>query len=186
MREVFHITHSSFRQLFDQYFYPLCRFLAYYTTDNAMIEDAVSETFIKLWEERDNLQIESIKTYLYQSARNRMLNSIRDENRRNAFLEQWVQSEMEKNQGEECFNIDEFSRRVQNAIDSLPDKCKTVFDLSKKKNFTYKQIAEKLGISIKTVETQMGIALRKIREQLSIYYPRCWNKNNKDNKDYPD
>jgi RNA polymerase sigma-70 factor (ECF subfamily) len=170
MREVFHITHASFRQLFDCMFEPLCRFLAYYTTDRMMIEEVVQEIFIKLWEDRDILQIESVKTYLYTSARNRMLNAIRDEKRRNTLLEQWVQHEMEKRYGEECFDIDEFSNLIQSAIDTLPDKCRNIFNLSKKEMLTYKQIAGRLEISIKTVETQMGIALRKIREQLFSTY----------------
>jgi len=170
MREVFHITHVSFRQLFDLMFEPLCRFLIYYTTDRMIIEEVVQEVFIKLWEERDVLRIESIKTYLYTSARNRMLNYIRDEKRRNTLLEQWVQHETEKRRGDECFDIEEFTQRVQHVIDTLPDKCKTIFNLSKKEMLTYKQIAERLEISVKTVETQMGIALRKIREQLSVFY----------------
>ena len=172
MNEKFQITHSSFRQLFDGHFEPLCRFLKYYTTNRATIEEVVQDVFVKLWEDREVLQISSVKTYLYTSARNRMLNYIRDEKRRNTLLEQWVQSETEKNCGEECFDIDEFSERVQNAINSLPEKCREIFELSKKKNLTYKQIAEKLDISVKTVETQMGIALRKIRENLSAFYPR--------------
>ena len=175
MGEKFHITHSSFRQLFAEHFDPLCRFLAYYSTDHFMIEEAVQDVFVNMWEKRDVLQIESVKTYLYASARNRILNRIRDEKRRNTLLEQWVQSEMEKSRGEDCFDIDEFSQRVENAIDHLPEKCRKIFDLSKKKNLTYKQIAEKLDISVKTVETQMGIALRKIREQLSACYPRIAN-----------
>ena len=172
MNEKFHITYSSFRQLFDCHFDPLCRFLKYYTANRVTIEEVVQDVFVKLWEDREVLQIESVKTYLYTSARNRMLNYIRDEKRRNTLLEQWIQRETEKNCGEECFDIDEFSERVQNAIDSLPEKCREIFEMSKKKNFTYKQIAEKQNISVKTVETQMGIALRKIRENLSAFYPR--------------
>ena len=171
MREFFHITYSSFRQLYDCFFDPLCRFLTYYTTNLTTIEEVVQEVFAKIWEDRNVLQIESIKTYLYTSARNRMLNYIRDEKRRHALLEQWIQHETEKNYGEECFDIDEFSQRVQNVIDSLPNKCREIFILSKKKGFTYKQIAEHLNISVKTVEAQMGIALRKIRENLSTFYP---------------
>ena len=172
MNEIFHITHSSFRQLYDCHFESLCHFLKYYTTNRVTIEEVVQEVFAKLWEDSKVLQIESVKTYLYTSARNRMLNYLRHEKRRNTLLEQWVQYETEKNCGEECFDIDEFSERVQNAIDSLPEKCREIFELSKKKNFTYRQIAEKLNISVKTVEAQMGIALRKIRENLSAFYPR--------------
>ena len=167
----FNITHNSLRQLFEQHFDPLCRFLACYTSDHMTIEDVVQDVFVNMWEKREELQIESPKTYLYSSARNRMLNYLREEKRQNTLLEQWVQSELEKKQGEECFNIDEFSRLAEIAIDNLPDKCRQIFNLSKKRNLTYKQIAGKLDISIKTVESQMGIALRKIREQLSVYYP---------------
>jgi len=172
MDNTFHITKTSFRQLFEQHFDPLCRFLACYTSDNMAIEDVVQDVFVNLWEKRDELQIESVKTYLFTSARNRMLNYLREVKRQNTLMEQWVQDEKEKKRGEECFNIDEFSERIESAIDTLPDKCKTIFNLSKKRNLTYKQIAGQLGISIKTVESQMGIALRKIREQLSAYYPQ--------------
>jgi len=168
---MFRITHLSFRQLYDCHFDSICRFLAYYTTNRVTIEEVVQEVFVKLWEDREILKIESIKTYLYTSARNRMLNYLRDEKRRYMLLEQWIQHETGKEQGEECFDLDEFSQRVQKAIDSLPDKCREIFDMSKKEGFTYKHIAEKLNISVKTVETQMGIALRKIREQLATFYP---------------
>ena len=167
---MYYIARSSFRQLYDGMFDPLCRFLAYYTDDRMQIENVVQDVFVKLWEDRDVLQIESVKAYLYKSARNRMLNYIRDERRRNTILEQWVQYELEKHQGKDCFNIDEFSQRVQGAIETLPDKCREIFNMSKKENLTYKQIADHLCISVKTVETQMGIALRKIREQLSTSY----------------
>jgi len=168
---MFHITHSSFRQLFDSQYEQLCRFLAYYSTNRVIIEEVVQDVFVKLWEDRNTLQIESIKTYLFTSARNRMLNHIRDEKRRHAVLEQWIQHETEKNQGEECFDIDVFSKRVQSAINILPDQCRIIFNMSKKRGFTYKKIAQQLNISVKTVESQMSIALRKIRENLSMFYP---------------
>ena len=172
MEKKFNITQASLRQLFEQHFDPLCRFLACYTSDHMTIEDVVQDVFVNMWEKRNELQIESAKNYLYVSARNRMLNHFREEKRQNALLEQWVQSEMENKQSEECFNIDEFLQRVDIAVDNLPDKCRQIFNLSKKRNLTYKQIALQLDISIKTVESQMGIALRKIREQLAVYYPQ--------------
>ena len=171
MSEVFYITRSSFRQLYDRMFEPLCLFLSYYCADRIQIEDVVQDVFVKLWEDREVLQIESIKAYLYKSARNRMFNYIRDEKHRNTLLEQWVLHEMKKHQGKECFDIDEFSQRVQNAIETLPHKCRMIFNMSKQERLTYKEIANHLDISIKTVETQMGIALRKLREQLSVFYP---------------
>ena len=171
MEKKFHITQASLKQLYKQHFEPLCRFLACYTSDSMTIEDVVQDVFVNMWEKRDELQIESETAYLYTSARNRMLNSIRNGRRQNTILEQWVQFELEKKRSVECFNINEFLQQVEKAVDNLPEKCRKIFNLSKKRNFTYKQIAKQLDISVKTVETQMGIALRKIREQLSACYP---------------
>ena len=172
MHNIFQITSSSFRHLYDQHFDSICRFLYFYSNDRMVIEEIVQDVFVKLWEDRDKIRIKSIKTYLLTSARNRMLNHIRDRNRHNLLIEKWVQYEMEKRQGEECFDIEDFSQKVDSAIDNLPEKCRIIFNLSKKKNLTYRQIAKQLNISVKTVETQMGIALRKIREQLISLYPR--------------
>ncbi len=168
----FHITHESLKELFDKYFESLCRYLSYFTSNSMIVEEVVQDVFIRLWEERESLKIESIKTYLFTAAHNRMLNYIRNEKRYQTLIEQWTLHEQQKNGSGECFDIQEFSERVQNAIDSLPEKCRRIFDMGKKEGMTYRQIAEELDISVKTVETQMGIALRKIREYLSAFYPQ--------------
>ncbi len=166
------INQITFRRLFDEYFEPMCCYLSYYTVNRSIIEEVVQDVFVKLWEERDSLQIESLKTYLYTSARNRVYNYMRNEKRHHTLIEDWAANECEKEKGEDCFDIDEFTQRIDTAIEQLPDKCKLIFTLSKKDQLTYKQIAERLGISIKTVENQMVISLRKIREYLSNYYPK--------------
>ena len=171
MRESFNITSSSFKRLYDCHFEPLCKFLAFYSNDRMKIEEVVQDVFVKLWQERDILQIESMTAWLFTSARNRMLNTLRDEKRHNALIEQWVQHELEQRNSKECFDIEQFMQKVQDAVETLPDKCRKIFYLSKSKNLTYKQIAEHLDISVKTVETQMGIALRKVRERLGTLYP---------------
>ena len=172
MSKLFEITESSIWKLNDLHIDSLCRFLTSYSNDRMKNEEVVQDVFVRLWEGRDTLQIESIKTYLYTSARNIMLNRLRDQKRNNTVMEQWAQQEMENRKGEECFDMGEFLSRSQVAINNLPDKCKQIFILSKQSNLTYKQIAEKLDISVKTVETQMGIALRKIRKHLASFYPR--------------
>lgn len=54
-------------------------FLNYYTHDEQAIEEVVQDVFVYLWKESDNLNITYLKTYLYSSARNRMLNYLRNE-----------------------------------------------------------------------------------------------------------
>ena len=58
---------------------------------------------------------------------------------------------------------------VTAAINQLPPKCRTVFQLSRYEELTYREIAEQLDISIKTVENQMGKALKVLRVKLQHY-----------------
>ena len=55
---------------------------------------------------------------------------------------------------------------VDHAIETLPEKCRHIYTLSKKEGLSYQEIALHLEISEKTVENQIGIALRKLRETL--------------------
>ena len=58
-------------------------------------------------------------------------------------------------------------KKIQYAIDQLPEKCRNIFVLSRYGGLTYAEIAEDLEISVKTVENQMSIALKKLKESLS-------------------
>ena len=60
---------------------------------------------------------------------------------------------------------------IQNAINSLPEKCREIFVLSRIEGLQYKEIASQLNISINTVENQMAIALKKLRIKLKENLP---------------
>jgi RNA polymerase sigma-70 factor (ECF subfamily) len=51
----------------------------------------------------------------------------------------------------------------------LPEKCRTIFQLSRFGELKYHEIASQLGISVKTVETQMAKAIRVMRNDLKEY-----------------
>ena len=63
----------------------------------------------------------------------------------------------------------ELEREIEFAIQSLPEKCRRVFEMNRKEGLRYAQIAEKFGISVKTVEAQMSKALSVLRERLSEF-----------------
>ena len=71
-------------------------------------------------------------------------------------------------------SIDEVEKQICRAIDSLPERCREIFVMSKLKGMKYREIAESLGISQNTVEGQMAIALRKLREECVIVCLYCF------------
>lgn len=166
------IDFEKFREIYDLYYESLCKFLIFYTKDAQIIEDLVQEIFLSLWENRHIIEISYIKTYLFQSARNKMLNYLRDSRNRSKLLEKWYEEQLCDSMADSGrFDIEQLTAKIQQAIESLPQKCKEIFILSKMKGLSYKKIAELKNISTKTVENQMGIALKKLRFSLSEYFP---------------
>ncbi len=157
----------SFKVLFDKYYSQLTQTAYLFVKDSDIAEEIVQEFFIKLWIKKNEININSsVKSYLFQSIRFRSINYIRDHKRiasENFELE--LINDSIENQFED-FDYDIIKNKLVAAIDSLPEKCKIIFLLSREESLTYKQIAEKLDISQKTVENQIGIALKKLREKL--------------------
>ena len=60
----------------------------------------------------------------------------------------------------------DMTKALDEAIATLPEKCREVFILSKVEGLKNREIAEKLNISEKTVERHMSIALSRLREEL--------------------
>ncbi|HEX6914237.1 MAG TPA: sigma-70 family RNA polymerase sigma factor, partial [Chitinophagaceae bacterium] len=62
----------------------------------------------------------------------------------------------------------EMSGRMQQAIESLPPRCKMIFKLVREDGLQYKEVAGILNISVKTIDAQMAIAVKKICSALNI------------------
>lgn len=164
------INEHLLKQLFDLYTDSLTEFLSYYTRNQAQIEDVIQEIFIRLWEGRAELNIFYIKTYLFKSARNLMLNSLRNEQNRNLLLEQWANELIAESEAKDCINMQEFEVLYKEAVEKLPPKCKDIYQLSREEKYSYKEIAQLRSVSEKTVESQMSIALKRIKEFLLQNY----------------
>ena len=96
---------QAFRNYYDTYYEQLCCFLNFYTHDVAVIEDVIQEVFLKLWENKDCIEITYIKTYLFRAAKNRVLNYLRDEENRHQLLENWFNQQLEERKYKDCFDI---------------------------------------------------------------------------------
>lgn len=60
----------------------------------------------------------------------------------------------------------ELRKELSEAINELPDKCKTVFRLSYLHDMKNKEIADTMGVSLRTVEAHMYKALKLLRDKL--------------------
>jgi RNA polymerase sigma-70 factor (ECF subfamily) len=169
--ELQHGNRKLFNQLFTDYYVNLCRFSYTYLRDNDTSEEIVQEVFINLWEQRDSIDINSsIRSFLYTSVKNRSLNYIRNQKTRVRHEDEFAREQTSK--VGHIINFcerEELNHIIDQSIAELPEQCRTIFEMSRTQNLTYKEIAQQLNIMPKTVENQMGIALKKLRSKLSPY-----------------
>lgn len=155
-----------FRQYYSLVTYAVYRVLP----DRAVAEDLAQEVFFDLWRKREKLNItSSLKAYLRRAAVNRTLNYIRD--KKMNFEDEEKMPELRSNATTifQKLEVEELQERINEAVDSLPERCRAVFSLSRFEEMSYKEIAEKLDISVKTVENQISKALSIMRTALGPF-----------------
>ncbi|MCD7932384.1 MAG: RNA polymerase sigma-70 factor [Tannerellaceae bacterium] len=159
---------QAFKYLFDTWFAPLCRFLRIYVGDHTVAEEIALDVFTAVWEMKDKLEIRvSWKAYLFQAARNRALNYLRD-NDRFVLISDW--SLHEKATMDNTLELKELEHLIQEAVCTLPDLSQDIFRRSRVEYQTNKEIAVHLNISVKYVEAQITKALKHIRKHLGDAY----------------
>jgi RNA polymerase sigma-70 factor (family 1) len=170
----------TFEALFKSHYHNLCVFAEEMVREKAAAEEIVGDFFLKFWENQNTIVIQiSLKSYLYTSVYNNCLK----------YLEHLKVLQKYRDYSEYMLNhkdlwspvsanyplanliSQEIVGEIEQAIQSLPDQCREIFNLSRFEELSYDEIALKLGISISTVRTQMSRALQKLRERLKEYLP---------------
>lgn len=128
-------------------------------------EDIIQEIFVALWLKRSTSRIDNLNNYLFTAVRFQVFKSIRDGKGRAGLFEQIEQLNASCDIESMLFEK-EVAKRLDENIALLPEKCREIFILSRKKHLSVKEIAEQLNISPKTIENQIGIALRRLRSNM--------------------
>jgi len=164
---------SAFEMIFKTYYQPLCRYAYSFLQDKEEAEEVVQSSFINVWEKRNSIAIEtSLKSYLYRMVRNACLNVIKhDKIKQQHVAHELAVTEATYESVAQKVYATELESKITEAIKTLPEQCRIVFQLSRFEELKYQEIADQLQISVKTVENHMGKALRLMREQLKEYLP---------------
>lgn len=167
------ITEAEFEALFKAHFRQLHAYAYSLVNSWEKAEELVQGIFMKLWERNEWTGIHtSIKSYLYKSVYHESLNLIRREkvHLRYQSLAAPVMEQQNNDAGEKL-NLREMETQLTRALNKLPEKCRTVFHLSRFEGLKYQQIADQLSISVKTVETHMVKALKILRKEMAEFLP---------------
>ncbi|WP_374951078.1 RNA polymerase sigma-70 factor [Mucilaginibacter sp.] len=162
---------GAFREIYTRYWKPLFAEAYKRLKNKEMAEEIVQELFTALWHKRASLTIRStLSGYLFTSVANLVIDQFRKNMVRERYKESFklVYSETD-NSTENALLVKELEQTIEQEVNTLPDKCRSVFELSRVEHKTNKEIAYELGISEKTVEHHITKALKHIRLGLGHY-----------------
>lgn len=159
---------KAFTFIYEEYYNRLCKYIYSLSNDSELVEDIVQDTFIYLWVNHAEINInKSLTAYLYRSAYNSFIDKCRAKSRKKNMIKQWHIEAIIEFENDEEINQEKKIILLQRAISTLPKKCREVFVLNKLNNYKYKEIAAMLNISERTVEGQIRKAMIKIRKKVA-------------------
>jgi RNA polymerase sigma-70 factor (family 1) len=160
---------AAFAEIFDRHWGSLYIHAEKMLHDREEARDIVQEVFISLWDKAGEREItSSLSAYLFSSTRNKVLNLIRDKKTRSGYINLFaLYIEGHHNDTLEFIEEKELLGAIEAVIQSLPEKMRKVFELSRKEHLSHKEIAAKLDISDGTVKRQISNALHVLRTELN-------------------
>ena len=166
--------------LFREYYVSLCAYSRRYVGRRDIAEEIVSDTFMKIWENRERLEINtSIKAYLFNAVCNNSLYYLRKLKSTNNILE-YFKDTISDNIGfesvsedieEQSLIMENMGQKIEEAVSRLPEQQQKVFRLRRFEGKKTKEVAEMMGLSVKTIEMHLSKATFHLREKLKEYLP---------------
>lgn len=157
----------AFEQLFLKYQKKLYHFGYKILKNKEEAENLVQAVFMDIWENREQINEEkSFSGYIFKIAKNKIYNMLRKKINEQLYLnyitEHSSETEELRTEGSVSPQSEEMYEKL---INSLPERRKEIFLLSRNDGLTYKEIALKLNISENTVDTQIRNALDFLRKK---------------------
>lgn len=168
---------KAFEKMYSTYYVYLCTVATKYIYDAEIAKEIVNDVFINTWHNRATLK-DPVTAYLVRAVQNRSFNYLQRKRTHEIPLTE-VQEQLLTIQEQAIYTEDhpltyledkEFETFIADAIESLPTKCKDIFQQYLYQYKSYEEIAQANGITPSTVRVQIKIGLAKIKDLISKYY----------------
>ena len=167
---------KSFEDLYKQYFQALINYGFRITKNENLIEDAVQELFISIWNNRTNLsEVNEVKFYLFRSLKNRILRQLeKDIFDKSEDVDVYLDLLISISEEQKKINSEQLNTNLdtlQRAIAHLPLRQQEVINLKYYHDFTLDEIAKLMNVNKQSVSNLLFRSyaiLRKLFKNLSI------------------
>lgn len=161
---------KAFEQIFKKYWQKLYLIAKAKLLSHDDAEEVIQGIFSTLWEKRRTLIIHDLSHYLQVSVKNRVLNHIRQNITKEKYWSHYRTFLPTHNDvTTEAVAFDDLDHALQDAVESLPEKSRQVFRLSRVEGRTNAEIANMLALSEKSIEYHLTKSLKDLKVRLKDY-----------------
>src|SRR5580700_5019620 len=163
---------QALAELYDRYGKLAYSLVLRVVRDNAIAEDLVQETFLRVWNRVHSVDADkgSIGPWLLAIARNRAIDYLRSSagrERRAVELDEIDHAPLYREMEAEILISDQ-ARRVKVAMDKLAPNYRTVMELAYFEGLSQSEMAVKMGQPLGTIKTWVRTALQSLRDDLGV------------------
>ena len=163
-------SNKDFEVFFRENFPPVYAFMKRYTGDDELAADLAQETFIRVYERRDEIvSVDYGKAFLYTVARHLYWNHCKHQQAKEHYFAQLDENDVDDYDFLQEVTRQETMRILYTAIDRLSPQTRKVILLNLEGK-TNPEVAEELGISVNTVKCLKKSAYETLRGLLSKNY----------------
>lgn len=152
------MTINEYNKCVDLYSDNVYRFAMKSVRDEDIANDLVQDTFMRLWQHVDKVNLETAKPYLFKIANNLMI----DLYRKNKFVDSNPIDSEKYSYSQEYSDLKE---QLDKALDNLAQIQKTVIMLRDYEDYSYEEIGQITGLS----ESQVKVYIYRARKNLKDY-----------------
>lgn len=165
---------KAFRHLFVA-LYPGLKALACRFVDEQTAEDLVQEVFLSYWEQKNRIEAEDIRSFLFKCIQNSCLNYLKhrlvvEEYENKVRIAEarlaWMGEHSDDNEVIKSVISQDLHDIINTSIDKLPPKCAQAFRFCYFQDMSHKDIANAMNISHRTVEGHIRQAVLFLRDDL--------------------
>ncbi|MBQ7686416.1 MAG: RNA polymerase sigma factor [Bacteroidaceae bacterium] len=154
----------AFEEIVNHYSQPLYWQIRRLVVDHEDADDVLQNTFIKAWTNITSFRGESkLSTWLYKIAYNESLTFL-NHKREQLSIDDLNSMTMETLESDPYFDGDETQLMLQEAINTLPDKQKAVFNMKYFEEMKYEDMSQITGTSVGALKASFHLAVKKIEE----------------------
>ena len=160
---------KEFSKIYDKYVEKIFRFVFLKVNSKEVAEDITSDVFLKTWEvfKEDNQKIQNISAFLYQTARNLVVDYYREKNKRNVVSSEAISPIKDPTQNpEEKAMLNSEKERLHKALSQLNEDYQNAIIWYYLDEMPIQEVAKLLDRSVPATRVLISRAIKALREKL--------------------